>query len=253
MHQHAMSQSFLLKKLKLNLQLDLLPTITNEYVLDIIKTETIPTFSNYFPLVVDDVVVPVDEENKAPDYPNTYYIYDKTNNYFGKDVLILGIMEISAGRRISDNVGFNTLALDTCNFNNSLIGMMNAIAMSGLTSLLNSGSIAGTHEFIAPNKIRLFRGVGGGTLYLKVFCTHPDNLSTIPHTKMDFFYQLAEADVKRILYERLKRYKNVDTAYGQIDLMIDGWEDSDNSKRKELITEMQEKYLLDNQGKVFAF
>lgn len=253
MLEHSMSQSFLLKKLRLNLQLDQLPTVENEYLLEIIKTETLPKFSDFFPLVIDDVIVETSEDNRAPDYPSTYYIYDKDNNYFGKDVLILGIMEVNAGKKNSYNVGFNTMGLDTCNFGNSMVGIMNGIGMSGVTSLLNSGSIAGTHEFLPPNKIRLFRTVKGMKLYLKLFCTHPDNLSTIPHTKLEAFYKLAEADVKRILYERFKRYKNVDTAYGQIDLMIDGWEDSDGSKRDEIIQDMHEKYLLDNQGKVFAF
>ena len=247
-----MSPSFLLKKLNLNLNLDRFPTVDNDLIMDIILTETLPTFSNYFPLKVDRLLVDFSEKNRAPESPNTFYLYDKDENFLGKDVLILGIQEINTSWGNNNSRGANLHGITSCNFGDAMVNLFNGIAMTGVTSLLNVNSIAGTYEFVPPNKVKFYTPITAAGLYLTLKCTHPSNLTTIPHTKGDFFYRLAELDVKRVLFERLRMYKTIETTYGNIDLQIDEWQDTDLSKRQELINQMEEKYLLDDQVKIIA-
>lgn len=254
-----MSPTLLLKKLKMNLGLKSLPSIRDDdELLDIIYTETLPTFSNFFPHIVESTI-DVGHDNRVKDTKDVYYLFDESdNNYFGEDITVLGVMELVT---IAGRGGATYSGLDAAYGMNTMDTIMNNIAFSGITSLLKSGSTYGLYEFIAPNKIRICRGHidqitnrdKDNGVKCKLYCTHPKNLATIPQTKLEFFYKLAETDVKRILFEELKRYKSIDTTYGEIDLQIDNWEDSDGSRREELIDKMRNSSLLDNQPKIMAF
>lgn len=255
----AMSPSFLLKKIKMNLGLRSLPMIrTDDEILDIIYTETIPTFSNFFPYMVE-TTVDLTEANMVDETKDTFYIFDENNNFFGEDIEILGIKELK--NRVSNRGGSAYTGMDAVYGMNTIDNMLSNIAFSGITSLMNSGSLFGLYEFLPPNKIRLPRGPisNFSTIYnnkevpVTLFCTHPKSLTTIPQTKLEFFYELCDADVKRVLYEELRRYKNIDTTYGEIDMQIDEWQDTDMSRRKDLIDKMRNTYLLDNQPKIIAF
>lgn len=261
MHQqYAMSPTTLFNKLKLNLALDMLPkeSWSMEILEQILEIETLPTFSNYFPHVVSDVIVKTTEDNRVEGRENVYYLYDEDNNYFGKEVLILGIMQLDTIVNRNRNTTYTGYDAMYGGFGGGLETMLMNVAMSGITSLLQSGSINRTYEYLPPNMVKIFsnvaysNGLTAGTYYADVMCTHSKNLSSIPHTKLDFFYKLFESDVKSVLYERLKHFEGLETAYGTTSLKIDAWQDSDKSRRNDIIQEMKSTYLLDNQPKVIA-
>ena len=73
---------------------------------------------------------------------------------------------------------------------------------------------------------------------------HFENLSSIKSTLFEAFYDLALLDIKRFLYNILKHYENIETAYGSINLRIDEWSNAE-ADRKDLLTRWGELYHLE--------
>ena len=70
---------------------------------------------------------------------------------------------------------------------------------------------------------------------------HADNLSTIPVDAEQSFYDLALLDMKIFLYNNLKYYDEINTAYGNIKLRIEDWSNAE-SQREDLLQKWSEVY-----------
>jgi hypothetical protein len=106
-----------------------------------------------------------------------------------------------------------------------------------------------TFKFEAPNLLHLYNiSSMYGEVDIEFALEHAENLSTIPPTAFESFHELAELDIKRFLYNTLKHYNEIQTAYGTISLKIDDWAQAE-SDRKDLLEKWRDLYHLD--GEVF--
>jgi hypothetical protein len=87
-----------------------------------------------------------------------------------------------------------------------------------------------------------------GEIDIEFAVEHTENLSSIPPTAFESFHELAELDIKIFLYNTLKHYNEIQTAYGTISLKIDDWANAEQD-RKDLIEKWRDLYHLD--GEVF--
>ena len=102
-----------------------------------------------------------------------------------------------------------------------------------------------TFEYIEPDKIRLYNNhVYNSKILVEVLYQHHPELFTITQTSRASFYKLALVNAKVFLYNNLKHYTSMETAYGHIDLKIDDWSNAEGDK-KELLDGWDDTYHLD--------
>lgn len=75
------------------------------------------------------------------------------------------------------------------------------------------------YKFIAPNRIKL-RGFGNYELYIMLKINYP-SFSSIPDSVIEQFLDLAEADIKIYIYNKLKHYDQLNVPTANIDLKLD--------------------------------
>ena len=98
-------------------------------------------------------------------------------------------------------------------------------------------------DYIGENKIRLY-GYPRVPVVFRVACEHEPNGETIEHSCYDSFMQLAMLDVKMFLYNTLKLFDNVSSAFGPISLKLDEMQAAD-SERTALLQQWSETFHLD--------
>ena len=123
--------------------------------------------------------------------------------------------------------------------------MISQIAVSNAAASLYSTLMPKmTFEFQPPRKVKIFNQYSESKLVFDMGFSHDVSLASIPETCRTSFMELALLDVKENLYPIFKNYANLTTAYGNIDLKIDNWENAE-SDRKELIQRWDDSYHLD--------
>ena len=73
---------------------------------------------------------------------------------------------------------------------------------------------------------------------------HDLSLVSIPDTALPTFRELAEYDIGRMIYNKIKRKGTIETPAGNFDLKIDDLQDCDN-KYRELFKDLKEDASLD--------
>lgn len=86
-----------------------------------------------------------------------------------------------------------------------------------------------TFEYLGNNKIKLY-GFPKTILTFEVACDHEPNGETIEDGCYDSFLELATYDVQIMLYNNLKRYKNIPSAHGNLNLEIDDYANAKDKK-----------------------
>lgn len=232
-----MNISELLTSIKMDIGLvGLSLPVTDKELLDVIKLKSLRTFSIYFPRIVTVNLKTRELEKIKDSYEESVYVLPDA---FGGPVIGLRDLEIKDHNYIG---GPYTNNLDIYN-NYSIYGdMMLAQAEADLASLM---SPAFTYKFEEPNILRLFNATPSDcTLRIELKLMHFENLSSIKSTLFEAFYDLALLDIKRFLYNILKHYENIETAYGSINLRIDEWSNAE-ADRKDLLTRWGELYHLE--------
>lgn len=211
---------------------------------NVIKEDTLVTFSRYFPrkvpfTVSEETCVIKKERNK-----NWYYIKDE---YLGNSKL-LGIMDIDWTDTTVDNISVGQTAGYGYYIPN--YGGMQATFDAFLAQQM-SADIASMYnnmiyiDFEYPNKFTISRA-GGIDVNLKRFAINlllqHDNLQTISPTKMEVFESLAQCDIARFLYMNLRYYDNIETVYLNIDLKLNELE-SEAGKRPDVIDKLENAYV----------
>lgn len=210
--------------------LDLPDKIGKNYWPTIIKEESIPTFSRYFPYAITIIV---DRSCKKDEF----YFIDKD---VPAGATILGVQDVNWDIYRA-NSGYDRFAF-LQNYGPDQIALTQAAA--DYTSLFNLGIFP---IFLPPNKIRL--ETTNGNIYnkafnfpLRIFIEHPDNLMTIAPTKMETFEQLCMCDVAIFLYHQLKYYDEVDSSFITTSLKLDVLQEYAN-KRPEIIERLENAYV----------
>lgn len=234
----------LLNKIERRLGTDILnlpPQLAKEKWVDVIKEDTIPTFSRYLPNAIKILVntKELDEEGYAwvdtnlPDSVKILGIRDIDWSAFG---IINGGSRTPAGFGIYD-VWSSHYALDE-------IGLLQMRA--DMTSFYNTGIYP---EFKYPNKVRFKTSAGYAAINFQydlipitLLIEHSLDLSSIAPTKMEIFENLATADVALFLYEKLKYFDNLETVFANVDIKVDSLKDRAD-RREEYINELKDGYV----------
>ena len=195
-------------------------------IYDIIKAETLKTFSQFFPqkhtLELDFNQLDVLREG----YSET--IIRLPIELFG-DRRVISVLDVNKSS-MHKNTGYMTP---------EIIGGMefyDTMMMGHATAHLNSITTPPfTFKFMPPQTLHLYNYTALTTsLSVTIALEHFENLSSIPNSSWESFRELAVLDAKRSLYGMIKHYNGIQTAHGTIDLKIDDWADA-VAQRKEIV------------------
>jgi hypothetical protein len=244
---HANNMTNLVNKIERRLGLmPLTPHLPEKYGKDawaeVIKDQTITTFSRYFPWKVPFVV--------TPDVPKRdgWYIIDE-EKYFGQTGVLLGIQDIDWNDFSSDNLSVAQISgygnyIDFYGSNISFEDIMCHQMRADAMSLMNYGIYI---EYREPNMFRLSGLTNQMPVQMRRFTVnvllkHPDSLQTISPTKMETFEELAKADVAEFLSSNLRFWDQMDTVFATIDMKL-GDIDNAASKRDQIIEKLESSYV----------
>ena len=206
---------------------------------EVIKSDTLDTFSRYFPHKIRFTINSTTCKKK-----NGYYLIDE-EKFPG--IEILGVRDI-AWETLGGTI--NSLAGPYGMYDFTLPGMnlgdvLNVQMAADQVSLLNTGIYV---EYEQPNKLVLKNAENLNvsnsinSFDVDLFIKHSDNLNTIAPTKMEVFEDLAKVDVATFLFQELKYFDGLDTVYGNIDLKMSELENQ-ASRRPEIIDLLNNSYV----------
>ena len=98
-------------------------------------------------------------------------------------------------------------------------------------------------EYLGENKIKLY-GYPKAELSFRVACEHEPNGESIEDSCYDSFMELAILDVKQLLYNTLKLYDGIPTAFGNINLKIEDYQSAE-ADRNALLDKWRDTFHLD--------
>ena len=101
-----------------------------------------------------------------------------------------------------------------------------------------------TFKYEHPRKVILYNVLSSSKLVFELALMHDKNLASISPTQEESFYNLAVLDIEDMLYQTMKHYSDIQTAYGNIQLKLDEWQQA-ASDRKSLIDEWEASYHMD--------
>ena len=237
------NMSELLDKIEIRLgtrQLNLPDYLRKDQWPKIISMMTLTTFSRYIP---HKFPITLTQKHRK----NDYFLIDE--DLIPSDMKILGIRDIKWDEFGPSSVS-NTQSFGIYDFfANGSAYTLDDIAMVQMradeVSLFNNGIFL---DFEPPNKVKITSATGADVsktindFKIEVFLKHPDNLMTIPPTKMETFEELAIADVAGYLYNELKYYDGLETVYTNIDLKLTDLQDK-ASRRDDIVNQLKESYV----------
>lgn len=207
---------------------------------DIIKEESLLTFSRFYP---HKIRYRLSRENTV--FRDGYYIIDE-DKFPG--IEILGVKDMSwetYGNNINGSSNYSYGHYDVFNSGYELADIALVQAGVNLSSLVNNDIYV---EFEQPNKIALKNCYNVnitqsiGEFEVDFLIKHADSLNTINPTVMETFEQLAISDVSTYLYQELKYFDGLDTIYGSIDLRLSELENN-MGRREDIISTLRDSYV----------
>jgi len=203
--------------------------ITHEEILDLIDMETLITFSKYFPYQGEPINIDCNKD-KVEGHNNIYYIDSETE--------ILNVNKMIPNAIL----GPYTLVTDLgINLNPSIYS--NPIAAQLDMDLYSTTKNPVTFRFIHPNKIEVTPMTANfNNFTITVNRVHPNHFGTIPNLLRTEFLTLALYDVQIMLYKIRSRFQNIQTTFGEMNLMLDDLSNA-SSARQELIEKFHANIL----------
>ena len=221
---------------------------------DVITSDTMVTFSRYFPHKFNMVI---NDETCYKEYGNRHSHGGKDEQqtiwYVIKDevlegVKLLGVEDIdwmdyttnnsSLASSLGGGMYLPSFACPEATFESVLALQMNA----DMNSLYNRGIYI---DFEYPNRFAL-KGLGNTNYDLNSFViillVEHRNLSTISPTKMETFEALAQADIANFLWKNLRFYDGLETVYINIDLKLAELQD-EAQKRDSIIDTLKDSFV----------
>jgi len=231
----AINPTLLLRYLKRRLGASHKPIpLSDEDIMATIYEESLYTFSNYFPFMYDIIINC--NTDKVPD-PEKSCVY-----FLNSDGLeILGVAKTFRSEGVLGE-------------RYPYLGSSNVFDIQMQTDLISMVSIPETFEFIPPNKVELFpKYIYSDKLLCRIKCIHPQHLGTIPISLRNEFFKLAEYDTKMALFEILKNYDSINTAFGNLELKIENLEQAED-KRDQLLEVWDQRFLREaNRKKIYVY
>ena len=238
---NANQMTLLVNKIERRLGASVLPlpdNLNKDAWPNIIMEDSITTFSRYFPYCVTVLVRP------NPNKDGWQFI----DQELPEGSIILGIRDISwesyrTDPRL-DRYGMSVYSQDFLSREYAIDDIALTATGSDLMSLFSAG--LGVYiEYEYPNKIKL-TSVNGFPISaqrpfpVKILIQHP-GLWTISPTMMEHFEKLATSDVAVAIWNVLKYYDNMDTAYATLALQLDTIQDWAN-KHDDIVRELEEAH-----------
>ena len=204
-------------------------------LIDVLKLKTLTTYSVFFPYTTKINLDIRTLKCLSSDYAESSYVIP---DIFG-DKKIIMIRNVNPKNKSFSNGYMSPIfdgEIDT--YNSIMLGQASA-------NLMSMAAPPMTFKFKEPNVLVLYNyATMYGEIDVEVCLSHTLNLATIPSTQWESFSELATIDIKKFLYNQLKHYAELQTAYGTISLKIDDWSNAD-SERKELIEKYRDPHHLE--------
>ena len=208
----AMNPTDVLQYIELNLgaSLQVLELDANE-IMEVVRTQTIPTFSIYWPnyklLKVDPA------EDKVPGRFNTFYL--KT------DLEIIGVSKVLAENYMG-NSGLPLAYYDSDPVNRQMTADIASMFLQPIT-----------FSYEPPNIVSVFPKTQLlGQFTVEVMTVHPDHLATIPYGYRNEFLECALYDVRIALYPIRQRFSTINTTFGNVELFMDKLDSAFDDKKQ---------------------
>ena len=216
---------------------------------DVIMQDTIVSFSRYYP---NKFVFLVSDETcyKRKDQEGITWYFIKDEILQGNK--ILGGYDINWSDTTNNNASLGATSLGGGFYYPSLgQGCLPAayetiVTMQGMADVMSLYNRAVYVEFRPPNNRFCVKGIGNTNYDLERFSMilllEHKSLSTISPTMMEIFEKLAMADIASFLYQNLKYWDGLDTAYVNIDLKLAEL-DKVADTRESIIEELKNSYV----------
>lgn len=213
------------------------PIPTENVIKDVLTTITIPEYSEFQPWIrIGDCHV----DNLKP--------VDKSNRIFMLPAFLTltPVKYVSSIKPAYNAVGAYGDIPYGYGMDRSPEGVITANTYLMVTGMMRSEP---TFEYLGENKVRLY-GFPRTILTFQIACEHEANGESIPDSCYDSFMELAKLDVKSFLYNTLKLYDGIPTAFGTINLKIDEYQSAE-ADRTALLNEWRDRYHLDMDWETF--
>lgn len=206
----------------------------------VIANETLDTFSRFYPFRM--IYYLTGDRRKGP-----YYLIDE-NVCKTQDIIGVGDIDWHLLSKCTPAFGFGSGFYSTFDMFTSGLNTEDIMMQQMLTDHASIYKCGIYVEYEPPNMVRLESNLSNNMLEMlksipiNLFIKHAKNLMTIEPTKMETFEQLATADVATFIYQSIKYYDNIETAFATTDLKLDSLQDWMN-KREEIVQKLEENYV----------
>ena len=205
---------------------------TEIVIQNILTTTTIPMYSQFVPQVREDTV----------DLRHLKQVDSKLGIYvLPESLTVTPVMSVTdVHMPVETNRGMYGDVATPFGVSRSIQGVLVHQAYSMVIGAARSEP---TFEYLGENRIRLY-GFPRTHVTIQVSCEHDENGESIPATCYDSFMKLALLDTKIFLYNNLKLYDSISTAWGQINLKTDDYQSAE-AERSALLEDWGNTFHLD--------
>lgn len=207
----------------------------DDALMDVIKLRSLKTFSIYCPKIETETIDLTKLECRKNDYTESIYILPISY----PDREIVYVRNVLPRNKLAGNGYMAPL------FDGTIGTYMDLAMMQANADLVSTAAPPITFKFEPPNILYLYNfATGFGIVDIEIGYEHSQNLTTIPVTQWESFLELATLDVKAFLYNAMKHYSEIQSAYGTISLKIDDWQNAE-SERRDLVERWKDVYHLE--------
>ena len=188
------------------------PIPVETVVFNVLKTSTIPTFSEFVPWKREGSMATTDLK----------CVDQKAGIYMLPDFLTMTPVMYVIDVRLPyhNNRGTYGDIAPAYGINRSVQGVATSQAYMMLAGQMRSEP---TFDYLGYNKIRLY-GYPRTMLTFVLACQHMPNGETIKDSCRSSFMELADIHCRMFLYNQLKFYNNLPTAFSNVELPISDWQ-----------------------------
>ena len=195
------------------------PKPTEQVIQEVLATVTIPMFSTFVPWRREGTIN-IKDLIKVPNTQHDYYLPKWLTLTPGRYVIDVHLPYINQRGTYGD-------IAPAYGINRSVQGVATSMAYMMVAGQMRAEP---TWDYLGDNKIRLF-GWPLAQVEMVVACNHEPNGESIPDGCYESFMTLAELDVKIFMYNTLKMYHEIPTAFGNINLRVEDYQPAIEEKK----------------------
>lgn len=207
-------------------------TPTENVIMDVLTTSTIPIYSQFVPWIREGTISVA--ALKVVDKDGGIYMLPA----FLTTTPIMYVSDVHLP--FHNNRGTYGDIAPAYGINRSVQGVLTSQAYMMVAGQMRAEP---SFDYLGENKIILY-GYPKTQLVFKVACEHESNGESIEDGCYDSFLELATLDMKIFLYNTLKLYDGIPTAFGNINLKIEEYQAADG-ERTALLDKWRDTFHLD--------